>query len=249
MDSFNVRHRHFRVTQTAERRHAVEALRLRTRPIKAASTRRGRDRSYRIAKHLRSFRKTSSAYEPRGSSLNWDRRRSPKSDLIRKSGNVETTEDDFPAGLCADCWLDRGERSVLSKDAMASMPARPPRLKATNEISQASLNNLFGHLDRLPKLAKRHTVLQGQAGSPPNSRATTTVSDPARENIGELRSTALLPKSLTLLWSSNSGEQWRTVYWRKGWDSNPRYPCGHAGFQDRCLKPLGHPSKPGMAVA
>src|SRR6201989_1096869 len=29
---------------------------------------------------------------------------------------------------------------------------------------------------------------------------------------------------------------------RKGWDSNPRYPCGHAGFQDRCLKPLGHPS-------
>ena len=30
--------------------------------------------------------------------------------------------------------------------------------------------------------------------------------------------------------------------WRKGWDSNPRYPCGHAGFQDRCLKPLGHPS-------
>src|ERR1700680_5125770 len=30
--------------------------------------------------------------------------------------------------------------------------------------------------------------------------------------------------------------------WRKGWDSNPRYPCRHAGFQDRCLKPLGHPS-------
>jgi len=30
--------------------------------------------------------------------------------------------------------------------------------------------------------------------------------------------------------------------WRKGWDSNPRYPCRHAGFQDRCIKPLGHPS-------
>ena len=30
--------------------------------------------------------------------------------------------------------------------------------------------------------------------------------------------------------------------WRKGWDSNPRCPCRHAGFQDRCLKPLGHPS-------
>src|SRR5437764_15148108 len=41
------------------------------------------------------------------------------------------------------------------------------------------------------------------------------------------------PKSLISFW-----------WWRKGWDSNPRYPCRHAGFQDRCLKPLGHPSKP-----
>ena len=31
--------------------------------------------------------------------------------------------------------------------------------------------------------------------------------------------------------------------WRRGWDSNPRYSRLHAGFQDRCLKPLGHPSK------
>ena len=30
--------------------------------------------------------------------------------------------------------------------------------------------------------------------------------------------------------------------WRMGWDSNPRDPCGPAGFQDRCLQPLGHPS-------
>lgn len=36
------------------------------------------------------------------------------------------------------------------------------------------------------------------------------------------------------------------MFWRKRWDSNPRYPCGHAGFQDRCLKPLGHPSKSGI---
>src|SRR5205823_10661188 len=30
--------------------------------------------------------------------------------------------------------------------------------------------------------------------------------------------------------------------WRKGWDSNPRGACAPGGFQDRCLKPLGHPS-------
>ena len=30
--------------------------------------------------------------------------------------------------------------------------------------------------------------------------------------------------------------------WRMGWDSNPRYACTHAGFQDRCIQPLCHPS-------
>src|SRR5690554_4661591 len=28
--------------------------------------------------------------------------------------------------------------------------------------------------------------------------------------------------------------------WRRGWDSNPREARASAGFQDRCLKPLGH---------
>lgn len=30
--------------------------------------------------------------------------------------------------------------------------------------------------------------------------------------------------------------------WRMEWDSNPRYTRMYAGFQDRFLKPLGHPS-------
>jgi hypothetical protein len=32
------------------------------------------------------------------------------------------------------------------------------------------------------------------------------------------------------------------AFWRMGWDSNPRDGCPSSGFQDRCLKPLGHPS-------
>ena len=32
--------------------------------------------------------------------------------------------------------------------------------------------------------------------------------------------------------------------WRRGWDSNPRTTFAVAGFQDRCLQPLGHPSTP-----
>jgi hypothetical protein len=40
-------------------------------------------------------------------------------------------------------------------------------------------------------------------------------------------------------------------YQRMGRDSNPRWTFAHAGFQDRCLKPLGHPSSfvPGIIVA
>lgn len=28
--------------------------------------------------------------------------------------------------------------------------------------------------------------------------------------------------------------------WRRGWDSNPRYPCGYNGFRDRPVRPLRH---------
>ncbi len=34
----------------------------------------------------------------------------------------------------------------------------------------------------------------------------------------------------------------RIKIWRMGWDSNPRGTRAPAGFQDRCLRPLGHPS-------
>src|SRR5271155_4193535 len=43
-------------------------------------------------------------------------------------------------------------------------------------------------------------------------------------------------------------ERKRIGSWRMGWDSNPRWACAHAGFQDRCLKPLGHPSLPRRAM-
>jgi hypothetical protein len=32
--------------------------------------------------------------------------------------------------------------------------------------------------------------------------------------------------------------------WRRRWDSNPRYAFTHAGFQDRCIRPLCHSSGP-----
>ncbi len=37
-------------------------------------------------------------------------------------------------------------------------------------------------------------------------------------------------------------ERHRFARWRRGWDSNPRYPRRYAGFQDQCVQPLCHPS-------
>ena len=34
------------------------------------------------------------------------------------------------------------------------------------------------------------------------------------------------------------------VWWRRGWDSNPRYACAHTAFRERHHQPLGHPSVP-----
>ena len=40
-------------------------------------------------------------------------------------------------------------------------------------------------------------------------------------------------------------EEWRiqpllTWAWRRGRDSNPRYPCEYAAFRVRCFQPLSH---------
>ena len=38
---------------------------------------------------------------------------------------------------------------------------------------------------------------------------------------------------------------WTESVWRRERDSNPRYPSGYIGFQDRLFQPLTHPSAAG----
>ena len=78
----------------------------------------------------------------------------------------------------------------------------------------------------------------------------------------EMRPATVLEASFcALFWSSNQCSNlslkekqpyfsvWLPLFWRKGWDSNPRYRCRHDGFQDRFLRPLGHPSATGVIIA
>src|SRR6266849_474512 len=34
------------------------------------------------------------------------------------------------------------------------------------------------------------------------------------------------------------GNQKSEMFWRRGWDSNPRWALTHSGFRDRCTNPL-----------
>ena len=34
------------------------------------------------------------------------------------------------------------------------------------------------------------------------------------------------------------GNRKLAITWRRGWDSNPRWPLSHSGFRDRCTNPL-----------
>ncbi len=48
--------------------------------------------------------------------------------------------------------------------------------------------------------------------------------------------------------SRRAGDGTLQTVWRRERDSNPRYPFGYSGFQDRLFQPLTHPSVSGYQV-
>ncbi len=45
-------------------------------------------------------------------------------------------------------------------------------------------------------------------------------------------------------WKLDLGPTFLSFRWRRRRDSNSRWTCIHGGFQNRCLRPLGHSSRP-----
>ena len=43
-------------------------------------------------------------------------------------------------------------------------------------------------------------------------------------------------------WVDRCGDSRKSLKWRRDWDSNPGASFPANGFQDRRLRPLGHPS-------
>ncbi len=93
----------------------------------------------------------------------------------------------------------------------------------------------------LAETARRHSRLEGGGYRRDHLRARAQRVEVAD---GEVRIIGSKTRLLQALIGKNSATSVPTqgLNWRTGWDSNPRWARTHGGFQDRCLKPLGHPS-------
>ena len=133
------------------------------------------------------------------------------------------------------------------KDRIDGLKAIRDQAKADAERAQAMLENSGGKavtpqmVRTLAETARRHIRLEGGGYRRDHLRA---LAQRVEVADGEVRIMGSKSRLLQILTGKNSVNSVPTqgLKWRTGWDSNPRWAHTHGGFQDRCLKPLGHPS-------
>ena len=133
------------------------------------------------------------------------------------------------------------------KDRIDGLRAIRDQAKADAERAQTTLEN-SGNNAVTPQMvrtfaetARRHIRLEGGGYRRDHLRALAQRVEVADGEVRIMRSKSRLLQVLTGKNGVNSVPT-QGLKWRTGWDSNPRWASTHGGFQDRCLKPLGHPS-------
>ena len=111
---------------------------------------------------------------------------------------------------------------------------RRPR-RAQNSSSRGSCGRSLGSRER--------GAIEADVGSAtPSPRLTHRRTTPTRSRCRDE------DRERFHLFETARGTVWLPVFpakMRRGWDSNPRKPCGFSGFQDRRIRPLCHPSEAG----
>ncbi len=138
------------------------------------------------------------------------------------------------------------------KDRIDGLKAIRDQAKADAERAQAMLEKSGSKAVTLQMMrtfaetARRHIRLEGGGYRRDHLRA---LAQRVEVADGEVRIMGSKSRLLQVLTRKNGVNSVPTqgLNWRMGWDSNPRCGCPHGGFQDRCLKPLGHPSRVGAA--
>ncbi len=133
------------------------------------------------------------------------------------------------------------------KDRIDGLKAIRDQAKADAERAQAMLEN-SGSKAVTPQMvrtfaetARRRIRLEGGGYRRDHLRA---LAQRVEVADGEVRIMGSKSRLLQVLTAKNGVNSVPTqgLKWRTGWDSNPRNAFTFGGFQDRCLKPLGHPS-------
>ncbi len=143
------------------------------------------------------------------------------------------------------------------KDRIDGLKAIRDQAKADAERAHAMLEN-SGSQAVTPQMvrtfaetARRHIRLEGGGYRRDHLRA---LAQRVEVADGEVRIMGSKSRLLQVLTGKNSVNSVPTqgLKWRRGWDSNPRYPCEHNSFRDCHNRPLCHPSAgdppPGRAL-
>lgn len=134
------------------------------------------------------------------------------------------------------------------KDRIDGLKAIRDQAKADADRAQAMLQNTGQKavtpqmLRKFATTARQRIRLEGGGYRRDHLRALAQRVEVAEGEVRIMGSKSRLLQTLVAGSGVNSVPT-QGLKWRRGWDSNPRYSLLHAGFQDRCLKPLGHPSR------
>ncbi len=134
--------------------------------------------------------------------------------------------------------------TTIEEDPLAGAGGRHDQV----ETSTVAIASRFGRARHRPcgQFAQRLS----QKFLPPNSPAPTSAPT-LYADLGELGRTSAdyrTANSLVLRVNISSCGQMRTALWRRGRDSNPRYPYEYAAFRVRCFQPLSHLSGSGVSA-
>ena len=133
------------------------------------------------------------------------------------------------------------------KDRIDGLKAIRDQAKADAERAQAILRHSGSQavtpqmLSKFARTARQRIRLEGGGYRRDYLRALAQRVEVAEGEVRIMGSRSRLLQTLVANGGANAVPT-QGPSWRMGWDSNPRWACTHASFQDWSHKPLGHPS-------
>ena len=168
--------------------------------------------------------------------------------------NKRAVETDLPLKRLYDAI----ESGVADLDDPA-LKERVASLKAIRDQAQADATRAAAMLEtssqqaitphmvrRFARTARERIRIDGGGYRREHLRALAQRVEVADREVRIIGSKSNLLQTLTAaagVKTATPGVRSSVLKWRMGWDSNPRNADAFGGFQDRCHRPLGHPSR------